>query len=247
MSLQGILTSLALPPLLLVVLLLAPGLWLTRRHPLAAAAIVLPAVGLLLLAMPMVEGMLRASLERDAAWAPPAEPPGAIIVLGGEIVRGADGAEIGPLTLERLRAAAALHRRTKLPLLVTGGILAPGSPPVAVLMARSLEADFNVPVRWVEDWAADTRGNAMLSAALLRKDGVGAAYLVSHAWHLPRAHHAFIRAGFVVHAAPVRISRAGSAQVADWIPRPDHIADSWYMIREWVGRAVYALRDDGTR
>jgi uncharacterized SAM-binding protein YcdF (DUF218 family) len=99
-------------------------------------------------------------------------------------------------------------------------------------------------VRWVEPRAADTRQNALFSAALLRRQGIGAAHLVSHAWHLPRAQGAFARAGFPVHAAPVR--RGGlpdATATGNWVPRPDHLAQSWYALREWAGLVVYRLRD----
>ena len=44
----------------------------------------------------------------------------------------------GFLTLDRLRAGAALHRRTGLPILVTGGSLQPDRPAIATVMADSL-------------------------------------------------------------------------------------------------------------
>nr|WP_245215647.1 YdcF family protein [Pararoseomonas baculiformis] len=184
------------------------------------------------------------SLEREAARSPgTAAEPSAIIVLGGDGALGADGPEIGPLTLERLRAGAALHRRTGLPLLVTGGPLSKGATPIAKLMAESLEADFGVAVRWVEAEAPDTRGNAEYSVGLLRSSGIGSAYLVSHGWHLPRAAEAFARLGFPVSLSPIRVSPLPPGRLTDWIPRTDHLAWSWYGIREYAGRLVYRLRD----
>jgi uncharacterized SAM-binding protein YcdF (DUF218 family) len=168
---------------------------------------------------------------------------GAIVVLGAEMVHGREGGDIGPLTLERLRAGAALHRRTGLPLLVTGGPLSPGSAPIAVLMARSLTTDFGAAPRWVEPRARDTRENAAFSAALLRGEGIGAAYLVTHAWHLPRAQAAFARQGLATAAAPVRLDRVPDGRLSEWLPRADHLGESWFFLREWAGRLVYALRD----
>jgi uncharacterized SAM-binding protein YcdF (DUF218 family) len=245
MPIQGTLTSLLLPPVLLVLLVLAAGLlaWRGRRG--AGAVAALSAVLLLLLATPFVAGSLTHALERQSRFALPAgaPPPGAIIVLGGEMASGAGAPEIGPLTLERLRAAAALHRRTGLPLLVTAGPVARGAPPLGEMMARSLREDFRVEVRWVEARARDTRDNAVLSAALLREEGVAAALLVSHAWHLARAEAAFDRIGFPVEAVPVRRERMPDGILTDWLPRPDHLARSWFAIREGAGMLVYRLRD----
>ncbi|MFT8245519.1 YdcF family protein [Roseomonas sp. BN140053] len=246
---QSVLTALFLPPLLLVLLGLWGGLlaWHGRRRSGGALA-ALAAAGTLLLATPFVSGNLLASLEREVA-ARPAEgpPPAAIIVLGGDAARGQEGPEIGAFTLERLRAGAALHRRTGLPLLVTGGPVGPERVPLAALMARSLREDFGVEVRWVEPRAHDTRDNAVFAAAILREAGIGSALVVTHGWHLPRAMEAFGRIGFPVYPAPLRASQgwATAGRWSDWVPRADHLGDSWYALREWAGRAVYALRDGG--
>ena len=241
MTVQAILTALVLPPLSLVLLGLAavalagrgwrPGLFLAG----------LAGLLLLLLATPLAAGMLLASLRPGAADA--SLTPGAIIVLGAEAARTPAGADVGPLTLERLRAGAVLHRSTGLPILVTAGPNAPGDEPLATLMARSLSADFGAPVRWVEPGARDTRDNATLSAAMLRRNGIDTAYLVTHAWHMPRSVAAFARAGFATVPAPVRQERWPDGRASDWLPRPDHLAESWFALREWAGRIVYALRD----
>lgn len=245
---QSVLTALLLPPLLLVLAGLAGGMLAWRGGRAGGALAALAAAGTLLLATPLVSGGLLASLERGATAAPAGEAaPAAIVVLGGDAARGADGPEVGALTLERLRAGAALHRRTGLPLLVTGGPVGPERVPLAALMARSLSEDFGVEVRWIEPRARDTRENAAFGAALLREAGIGSAHLVSHGWHLPRAAEAFARLGFATHPAPVRQGggRATAPRWSDLVPRADHLGDSWYALREWAGRAVYALRDGG--
>jgi uncharacterized SAM-binding protein YcdF (DUF218 family) len=167
-------------------------------------------------------------------------------VLGAEMTLGAAGADLGPMTLERLRAGAALARATGLPLLVTGGPLGRDQPAIAELMAASLARDFGQPPRWVEARAADTAGNARLSAAMLREAGIASAFLVSHGWHLPRARAAFERAGLPVVNVPVRGARAPQYRLSDFIPRADNLEGSAWAIREWAGRAVYALRGSGS-
>ncbi len=242
--LQQALTVLLLPPVgLMLLALLGAGLaW--RRARLGAGLVLCAAAGLLLLATPAVSGALVRSLTRDMAAAPqPETPPGAIIVLGAEVSHGADGTDIGPMTLERLRAAARLHRATGLPVLVTGGPPSAGEVPLARLMAASLRQDFATPVRWVEDRAADTRDNAAFSAAILRADGIGVALVVSHVWHLPRALGAFARQGFGAIAAPIAPAPPLRRELTQLLPRPDRLTDSWYALREALGGLVYALRD----
>lgn len=250
MSPQGVATTLLLPPILLVLVsvVCALGLlFLQRRRRLFGLVILAAGLGQLLLATPYVSASLRLSLQRDVPdRADPASPsPGAIVVLSADSVRTEGSDEVGPLTLERLRAGARLARSTALPLLVTGGPAGPERPPHAILMAHVLEEEFGLPVRWIEPEAADTAGNARLSAAMLRAEGIAAAYVVTHAWHMPRAIEAFTREGFAALPAPVRRDRAPEGRFADWIPRPDHLGQSWLALREWAGRVVYALRDGG--
>ena len=243
---RNLLTSVLLPPLLLVLAAAAGGV-LAWRHARAAAALVLLAsLGVLLLATPFVSGALQHSLEVPGAAGSPATEPGAIIILGAETALGRDGSpDIGPLTLERLRAGARLQRRTGLPVLVTGGPQRRGDPSLGRLMARSLEEDFGVPVRWVEEEAADTRQNAEFSVAMLRPSGIASAHLVTHGWHMARAAEAYARQAMPVVAMPVLQSPRPRLDLPALVPRPDHLAASWFALREWAGRLVYRLRDGG--
>ena len=75
-------------------------------------------------------------------------------------------------SLERLRYAVSLHRRTGLPLLATGGVTVPATPAEAELMARSLKNDFGVGARFVESRSRNTAENAAHSAALLAEAGI---------------------------------------------------------------------------
>lgn len=250
MSLQHLLTTLLLPPLLLIGLALLACLWAARGNRGAARFAALCLLALLALATPQVAGLLHASLEAGID-APPGQPgaepamPRAIIVLAADALTTTTGASVGGLTLERLRAGATLHRATGLPVLVTGGVLGRGQPPVARLMAGSLAEDFQVATRWVEERAGDTRENADFSAALLRAEGIGTAYLVTHAWHTRRARAAFARAGLVAIAAPVPRRAPPRGGWVDLVPRANVLGESWFMLRELLGLLVYRLRDGG--
>lgn len=237
------LPALGLPPLLLVLCCLICGLLAWRGRHRAGLAGAASAFALLLLATPAISGLLRWTLEREVTQAPaPATPPAAIIILGAEVIRGPAGPMVGMLTLERLRAGAALHRRTGLPMLVTGGTLAPGDPPLARLMAQSLAEDFGTPARWVEPLAVDTRQNARLSAEMLAAEGITSALVVSHAWHLPRAMDSFAQGGLMATPAPLHLTRVSMGRASDWLPRPDYLAESWFALREWTGRLMHVVQ-----
>lgn len=234
MTWQQVLTALLLPPVGLLLLALFGALLSWRMR------IVLLLLAVLALATPMGAGLLRHSLEAEIAMPADGPAPGAIIVLGAELQRGHDGAEVGPRTLERLRHGVRLHRATGLPLLVTGGVLHPDAPALALLMAESLGVDFGTPPRWVEPRAANTLENAAFSVALLRAEGIAAAHVVSHGWHLPRALALF--RGFRAVPAPLQPPQPTGFEASDFLPRADLLGESWYMLREWAGRLVDALR-----
>ncbi|WP_428662835.1 YdcF family protein [Reyranella sp.] len=233
-SVRGMLGTLALPPdvLLLVALAGAALAWRGWRRGGAVAVLAIAAV--LLLATPMASGLLFASLE----WAAPVTPaavPGAIIILGAEASNGPDGPDVGPLTLERLRRGAALQHKTGLPMLVTAGPPGLDVPPLAATMRAVLQQDFAVPVRWEEPAARNTGDNLRLATAMLGQAGIGAAYLVTHAWHMPRAQREAARAGLPVLPAAVPRPRRPDGRLSDWVPRADYLAMSWLALREWGG------------
>jgi uncharacterized SAM-binding protein YcdF (DUF218 family) len=245
-TVKELLEVLALPPANLPLLAVA-GLIVRRWYPrlgewLTAVSCVL----LIVLAMPFVGETLLVSLERglpsDAATG---GKPGAIVMLTGDIERfGGDEPGFGPgrLTLDRERACSILFRRVQLPVLVTGGVLQGGDPPIAVVTAQSLRDDFQIPVRWIESRSRDTWENAEYSSAILRANGISTVYLVTHAWHMRRALLAFHHFGIHVIPAPVQIDRYPSLYVAELLPQVRGWMVTYYALHEWLGYANYALR-----
>jgi uncharacterized SAM-binding protein YcdF (DUF218 family) len=231
---RGLVAALMVPPVSLMLAALLGGFAALRGARIGTMVAMLAAAVLLALSTPLVSGLLLVSLESPAQPVG-APPPAAILVLGAETRTGPDGADVGVLTLERLRRAADLQRQTGLPLLVTAGVTAPGAPPLALLMQHALEESFRVSVRWVEPAARNTAENATRSAAILAPEGIASALLVTHAWHMQRAQAEVARAGLVAWPAPVRAERIPNGRLGDWIPRPDHLAMSWFALREWVG------------
>jgi uncharacterized SAM-binding protein YcdF (DUF218 family) len=200
--------------------------------------------GLTILSLPIVAGSLILSLESNLpVTPPPGAMPQAIVILGGDVSRVIDApfALSGPLTLDRLRAGAALQRRTGLPVLVTGGIVQPNRPAVATIMASSLKDDFQVPVAWVEDASIDTWQNATLSADILKKQGIRSVYIVTQAWHMRRAVLAFQHAGLTVTAVPTMLEPPLDPTVWDFLPHSLSWELSYYALHEWIGYAWYSI------
>ncbi|MCX7627699.1 MAG: YdcF family protein [Methylophilaceae bacterium] len=173
----------------------------------------------------------------------------AIVVLGGGTRF--DAPEFGHDTLEmasleRLRYAALLQRRTGLPILVTGGDPAGRGVAEAVLMQRVLEQEFGVPVRWVEGASNDTIQNAARSRKLLAEAGVETILLVTHAWHMARAKMLFERAGFKVIPAGTGAERLSGSRLTDFLPRASGLQDSQRFFHEVIGLVWARLRSQET-
>ena len=243
---KNLLLPLAMPPIGFVVLIVA-GL-LPRRRWLGLGRILswTGVIALSLMSLPIISGNALVALESGyPTQPPPAHPPQAIIVLSAEEIRTRDeplGARPGLLTLDRLRAAAALQRRTGLPVLVSGGTTQHDIVPVATLMAQSLRDDFRVPVRWVEDKSLDTWENARFSAAILRPENIDSVYVVTHAWHMRRAMLAFRGTGLTVTAAPTSPEDPPSAELWNFLPHASGWQTGYYALHEWIGHAYYWLR-----
>lgn len=243
--LKSLLSYVILPPANLA-LAIVLGLLLLRKRPRLGHWIMGTAgVLLVLLGTPVVGDSLLLTLERRLPLTPPTDsPPGAIVILGGTMAETAGpppGYIVGALTLQRLAAGAALYRKSHLPILVTGGKVARSGPPIGELMARSLEQDFSVPVRWVEDHSRDTWENAVFSAAILRTAGIHSVYVVTQPWHERRAIIAFRHAGLIATAAPTPLDRYSFVLPGSVLPTTSVWRRSFFAFHEWVGCVWYSL------
>lgn len=216
-----------------------------RRPRLGKSLVWLALIALYVLSTPYVSGRLLQMLEPVPGHPLADNSAQAIIVLGGGIYSAAPeyGADTVPsAVLVRLRYAAHLHRATQKPILVTGG--SPDGTPTAeaVLMKAVLNQDFQVPVMWVEDKSNTTLENARLSYRILDAAGIRRIWLVTHAWHMPRAKVTFEHAGFSVVAAPTEFATGLQSTVLSFLPDARALADSSKFFHETIGIAWYRLK-----
>jgi uncharacterized SAM-binding protein YcdF (DUF218 family) len=244
LHLKTLMRSLVLPPAG-PLLLGAVGLVLWRRRPAVGRTLVVVAlVSLWALSMPL----LADALEALAYHYPPvdlrnASTAQAIVILGGGGQRAFapeyGGPAAGPLLLERLAYGAYLARATALPILVTGYHVE------ASAMQASLERNFDVSARWVDDRSYDTFENARNSVRMLQAAGIRRIVLVTHATHMRRSVHEFSSAGIDVVAAPLGMRKAGDRDLAeelwDWVPNADAMLRSYSAAYELAGEPVRAV------
>lgn len=229
-----------------LLLLSAVGWVIALRRPRLGKSLVwLALIALYLLSTSYVSGRLLQMLEPVPGHPLAGNSAQAIIVLGGGIYSAAPeyGADTVPsAVLVRLRYAAHLHRASQKPILVTGG--SPDGNPTAeaVLMKTVLNQDFQVPVMWVEDKSNTTLENARLSYRILGAAGIRRIWLVTHAWHMPRAKMTFEHAGFSVVAAPTEFTTDAQLTVLSFLPDARALADSSKFFHETIGIAWYRLK-----
>lgn len=235
-----------LPPSGPLLLVLA-GLWIARRRRWGLALAACGAISLWLLATPLVSNALLATLSPTAPFDEgTAADAQAIVILGGGLRRNAPeygGDTLGRLTSERVRYGAVLAKRLKLPVLVTGGRSEPGSLTEAEVMKAALESEHGVAVRWLEDRARNTRENARLSAPMLKAAGVEKVVLVLHGFDVPRAVAEFRAAGLRVLPAATHLVSTEAWRWGDLLPGVFALADSYWVLYEWLGIAWSRVRD----
>jgi uncharacterized SAM-binding protein YcdF (DUF218 family) len=242
----NLVSAFLLPPLNLL-LIAVLGLWLWHKRPLIARTLLTISIGLLwLLSTPFIADNLLQGLEGQPFVNDTSKPQAdAIVVLGGGTYFHAPefgGDTVSDASLQRLRYAARLYRETGKPILVTGGTPLGNDLSEAAQMKKVLEQEFNVPVRWAEGASNNTLENARLSREILNKEGITRIYLVTHAWHMPRAVQVFQAAGFQVFPAPTAYTTRYQTDLLSFIPSATALRDSRIFMHEMIGLLWYRLK-----
>lgn len=175
----------------------------------------------------------------------------AIVVLGGGVWPVSDTLVYPDLTYaaDRIWHAARLYHAGKAPLIIaSGGNVWPRHQ-------RQSEADamqvvlnaFGVPddVIVTEDRSRNTRQNAAFTAKLAAERDIRRVLLVTSLFHIRRAEAAFRQVGIDVIPSAVDFFRPPSG--APWIfrilPNAHALARNTTLIKEYLGRLVYRVRD----
>ena len=250
LALKPTLTTLVLPAASGLLMLFALLLWAWRRSartrvrlPIALAGVVTlllwllscqaVAIALSLHVLPQVNPVNTKDLKDLRVQA--------IVVLGGGVENEAleyNGPALSPDAMSRLLYGLHLSRSAQLPMAYTGGIGWAGQSQQtseAEVAAMALTRLGAPAMRWQENQSRDTRENALLTAALLKNDGITRIALVTHAWHMPRSVRQFEAAGLHVVPAPMGYIRSDLSPWLQWLPSGKGLRESGWVIREWLG------------
>ena len=244
-----IMETLILPPGLMIILIVI-GTIIRFKFYRTGQSFIYTGVGLLiLLSTPIASSLLMdttqnypALTEKDLKTL----SAKAIVILGGG--RYTDAPEYGQDTiskwaLERCRYGAYLQRKTKLPILVTGGSVFTDRVSEAELMKQVLEDSFISVVHWVEGKSRTTYENSIYSFEMLDKENINNIILVTQAGHMMRSVEAFEKAGFKVTPAPMGfVTKSERPFYFQILPDAGSLRNSTFALHEWIGRLWYTLR-----
>jgi uncharacterized SAM-binding protein YcdF (DUF218 family) len=243
--LSAFIGNLMLPPLSLL-LLAALGLYLSISGRKTVGRVIVGAawIALWLLSTPLVSNFLLQSLMPTPRVLNGSEADAIVILAGGSVPQAYEyggSANLKWITLERVRYGAWLAKKFHKPILVTGGDPDKNGTSEARLMATTLELEFGVTPRWLEEASRTTLENAQDSVPLLKHDGIHRIYLVSHAWHLARATPEFERLGMFVVPAGIgySVSKFGLYSL---FPSASGLHNSYFACHEALGLIWYWLR-----
>ncbi|MGD8267209.1 MAG: YdcF family protein [Desulfobacterales bacterium] len=232
------------PPGLFILVFIAASLWqIARGRRRASLFCLLTAVLMWLAAITPTADLLLRPLE--ARYPLPAALDGdVILVLGGALYAGApdiDGVGApNAEACERLLAAARLHRRTGLPIILSGGRVHPHQELMGPVYQRFLKGIGVAPEKIIlENRSRDTFENARYSWAICRQKGYRRPLVVTHAAHMPRAMFCFHRLN--VPATPVPCGfRTWVGKTYHW---PDFLPRSFNglagALHEYIGLLAY--------
>jgi uncharacterized SAM-binding protein YcdF (DUF218 family) len=244
-----------LPPALFFALLLAGWIIMRRWRRLGRVTLWALLGAVYLSTTPFLAGELMAPLQpyKPLNINELPQDVGAIVILGAGVNFSAPeywqpggppyGVDVADsLSLQRLAYGAYLAKVTGKPILLSGGAGDPRTHrSVADAMRATLMRNFGLTPRWIETASETTMSNARNSTEILKREGIQRVYVVTHAWHMPRALLAFEKAGLDVVPAPTAfVSRSGRLW-EDFVPSAPAFLLTYYALHEWVGIAWYRL------
>ena len=215
---------------------------------LARAGFWLAVLSLWGLSTPVISNLLVYTLEHDQALSPSqletVKADAIVILTGRQNERAPEFGE--PVSasepLSRLRYGAFVHRKTGIPILLSGGsVKGDEKRSLAKTMAFDLSNSFGIQAKWLESKSRTTAENAKYSYLILKEQSKTSILLVTNSLHMMRARWSFKRAGFEVQPAPMDFIDRSHISINSFIPSAHNLNLSSEAIHEWLGYWVYLL------
>ena len=256
--------TLMLPPAIQLLMIVFAWVCWHRFRSVARLSLSVAVISLWLLSLPIVSQSLFIWLEapfvKQSSLAQQARGE-AVVVLGGGRLRSAPEFsgkdQLSQQALWRARYGAYLARKLvdadgyQLPIIVSGGTVMPyDTDSEAALAAELLEKEFFIEHVIQEPDSKDTWHNAIYTAELLKQQNIAKVLLVTHAYHMRRAHYSFKKAG--VDVIPMATGFVGGRlkSINDswygwwdaWLPSAASLYQSHVALHEYLGLLFYVFR-----
>jgi len=237
-----------LPPGIFIVLMLM-SILLIKNLKLLKSLILLQILLMYVLTIPVTSHHLFALLETVPALTVEQikdRQADVIVVLAGGIKpykKEYHGPDIGHFTQLRLRYAAWLQKQTHLPLLVTGGIEKEGITE-AELMQQVLQNEYAISdTILVEKNSLNTYENSLFSSTIMAEHQLQNYYLVTSAFHMPRAIMAFKEHNNNMIPAPMGFYHNSMDYLpGDFLPNSKSMWQNYLALHEIIGFYWYKIR-----
>ena len=232
------------PGLYILLLILGLYFWITSKRGRAGIILIISTLLLCLGSIPLTTNILISSLEKKYQTkfddVIKEKTPKAVVVLSA-------GKWPNSNSLLRNVYAAKLSKAANLPILVSGGGKNRTENDVseAASMGKSLEADFGISgAIWVEGDSHNTMESAKFTKKVLEKNNINDIFLVTNAWHMPRAMQVFSKQGIKVIPAPVVTDVENSKiMVENLTPNVYDFEKSTWVVHEYIGAFWYKILD----
>ena len=228
--------------------LLAIGLliWLIRLRKTAAFVILLSTVLLYFASTQFIAHKLLDPLQYqyDVLKEVPEDTQAIVVLSSGRIPIAREYTNLDTVnaaTLERLRYASRLSKVHQLPIIVSGGSVNGERLSEASLMKETLETDFGVQTKWLEEKSKTTFDNAVFTKKTLKENSINKVLLVTHAYHMPRAMWCFEDVGLNPIPAPTVFYKRNTAtsELKRYIPNASALKQSRIAMHEYIGKLWY--------
>ncbi len=234
---KKIISYFILPPGLIIVIFLIIYL-LSKRRFFVKYISLFSALFLYAISIEPVKDLLLIPLE-DAYKRPKYLKGDIVVVLGGGTYNRGD---LKSDAMKRLITAFVLHKRTGLPIILSGGSALNNLPESSIMKQFLLELGVNESLILTDKRSRDTVENAFYVKKLCEKIGCKSIILVTSAYHMYRAVRTFEKAGLVVVPYPTDYKTDRKYNLFSFFPKMSVLNDTYRALREYIGIAFYKLR-----
>lgn len=161
-----------------------------------------------------------------------------IVVLGGGTYN--RGYLKGDST-KRLITGFVLHKRTGLPIVLSGGSALNNLPESSIMRQFLIELGVDESLIFTDRQSRDTRENAHYVKKLCNRLGCRSVILITSAYHMYRAVYAFEKAGLKVIPYPTDYKTDRKYNLFSFFPKMSALNDTYRALREYIGILFYKL------